>query len=157
MAHNNQFYAKYYFTHGTLSWRKKCSMYMNSLKIPSRNYFFPIFHSFPCKEVTPNLNVYPGCSINNEKNVLYLMIFKRFYLFIHVRHRERGRDIGRGRRRLPMVGAQCGTRSKDSGIMPQTKSRCSITEPPTYPYLMIFLVQHYIAMPMHGKVHIPGP
>ena len=71
MAHNNQFYAKYYFTHGTLSWRKKCSMYMNSLKIPSRNYFFPIFHSFPCKEVTPNLNVYPGCSINNEKNVLY--------------------------------------------------------------------------------------
>ena len=28
-------------------------------------------------------------------------IFKRFYLFIHERHTERGRDIGRQRRRLP--------------------------------------------------------
>ena len=26
----------------------------------------------------------------------------RFYLFIHERHRERGRDIGRGRSRLPV-------------------------------------------------------
>ena len=29
-----------------------------------------------------------------------LFFFKRFYLFIHERHRERGRDIGRGRSRL---------------------------------------------------------
>ena len=28
------------------------------------------------------------------------LFFKRFYLFIHERHRERGRDIGRGRSRL---------------------------------------------------------
>ena len=27
---------------------------------------------------------------------------KRFYLFIHERHRERGRDTGRGRSRLPV-------------------------------------------------------
>ena len=33
---------------------------------------------------------------------IYLFIFKRFYLFIHERHREkeRGRDTGRGRSRL---------------------------------------------------------
>ena len=30
------------------------------------------------------------------------LFLKRFYLFIHERHRERGRDIGRGRSRLPM-------------------------------------------------------
>ena len=29
-----------------------------------------------------------------------LLIFLRFYLFIHERHRERGRDMGRGRSRL---------------------------------------------------------
>ena len=29
-------------------------------------------------------------------------IFKRFYLFIHERHTERGRDTGRGRSRLPV-------------------------------------------------------
>ena len=34
-----------------------------------------------------------------------MIIFKRFYLFIHERHRERGRDIGKGRSRLP-VGEQ---------------------------------------------------
>ena len=28
------------------------------------------------------------------------VIFLRFYLFIHERHRERGRDTGRGRSRL---------------------------------------------------------
>ena len=29
------------------------------------------------------------------------LVFLRFYLFIHERHTERGRDIGRGRSRLP--------------------------------------------------------
>ena len=29
------------------------------------------------------------------------IIFKRFYLFIYGRYTERGRDIGRGRSRLP--------------------------------------------------------
>ena len=30
---------------------------------------------------------------------IFLYIFKRFHLFIHERHSERGRDIGRGRSR----------------------------------------------------------
>ena len=30
----------------------------------------------------------------------YLLFLKRFYLFIHERHGERGRDTGRGRSRL---------------------------------------------------------
>ena len=30
----------------------------------------------------------------------FIDLFKRFYLFIHERHRERGRDIGRSRSRL---------------------------------------------------------
>ena len=35
------------------------------------------------------------------KNNIFLSLFKRYYLFIHERHRERGRDTGRGRTRLP--------------------------------------------------------
>ena len=44
-----------------------------------------------------------------------LFFFKDFHLFIHERHRERGRDIGRGRSRLP-VRTQCGIQSQDPGI-----------------------------------------
>ena len=33
---------------------------------------------------------------------LQCAIFKRFYLFIHERHKERGRDTGRGRGRVPV-------------------------------------------------------
>ena len=40
----------------------------------------------------------------------YFFFFKRFYLFIHERHRERGRDIGRGRSRLQL----------DTGLDPRT-------------------------------------
>ena len=43
----------------------------------------------------------------------FSFFFLRFYLFIHERHTDRGRDIGRGRSRL-MQGAQCETRSQDS-------------------------------------------
>ena len=32
---------------------------------------------------------------------LFITFFRRFYLFIHKRHREGGIDIGRGRSRLP--------------------------------------------------------
>ena len=32
------------------------------------------------------------------------IIFKRFYLFIHERHRERGKDTDRGRSREPDLG-----------------------------------------------------
>ena len=34
------------------------------------------------------------------KNIFKGFFFLRFYLFIHERHRERGRDTGRGRSRL---------------------------------------------------------
>ena len=45
---------------------------------------------------------------------LRLFFFLRFYLFIHERHRERGRDVGRGRSRLPT-----GTLMQDSIPGPQ--------------------------------------
>ena len=38
----------------------------------------------------------------NQKSVLYSFSFLIFYLFIHERHTERGRDIGRGRSWLPV-------------------------------------------------------
>ena len=46
-----------------------------------------------------------------------ILFYLRFYLFIHERHRERGRDIGRGRSRLPaespMQDSITGPRDRD--------------------------------------------
>ena len=39
--------------------------------------------------------------LDDDEVVFFFSFFKRFYLFNHKRHRERGRDIGRGRSRLP--------------------------------------------------------
>ena len=51
---------------------------------------------------------------NSKSNFIF---FKDFYLFIHERHRERGRDIGRERSRLrePNVGLNPGTRGSRPG------------------------------------------
>ena len=49
---------------------------------------------------------------------------------------ERGRDIGRGRSRLP-VG--CGTRSRNPRLMTWAKGRCSTAEPPKRPPITIIL------------------
>ena len=61
--------------------------------------------------------------------------FLRFYLFTLERHikRERGRDIGRGRSRLPARNLMWDLIS-DPGIMPSAKGRCSTAEPPRHPY-----------------------
>ena len=45
--------------------------------------------------------------------LLSFFFLKRFYLFIHERHRGRGRDIGRGRSRLLAGSLICRTRSQD--------------------------------------------
>ena len=34
--------------------------------------------------------------------MIFRIFLKRFYLFIHERHREKDRDTGRGRNRLPV-------------------------------------------------------
>ena len=40
--------------------------------------------------------------INHGNSLIFVYLFKkRFYLPIHERHRERGRDIGRGRHHEP--------------------------------------------------------
>ena len=60
----------------------------------------------------------------NYREFYFLFIFlKIFYLFIHERHTKRGRDIGRGRSRLPEGGAWCGTISQDPRIMTWAKGR----------------------------------
>ena len=48
-----------------------------------------------------NWEVTPATSPGNCLSLSYgFVFFLRFYLFIHERHRERGRDTGRGRSRL---------------------------------------------------------
>ena len=58
-----------------------------------------------------------------------LIFFNFIYLFIQDRHRERGRDTGRGRSGS-MQGARCGTRSRVSRIMPWAEGRRQTAEPP---------------------------
>ena len=55
-------------------------------------------------------------------------------LFIHDRHTERGRDIGRGRSRLP-EGSLMWTQSQDPGIT--TWAKGLPTEPPQRPYARV--------------------
>ena len=54
-------------------------------------------------------------------------------LFIHERHTERGRDIGRGRRSRLHAGSPMWDSILDPGITPWTKGRCSMVEPPRHP------------------------
>ena len=61
------------------------------------------------------------------------IFFKRFYSFIHERHTERGRDIGRGRRSRLHAESLMWDSIQDSGITPWAKGRCSTTEPPRRP------------------------
>ena len=65
----------------------------------------------------------------------YIIIFKDF---IYSWETQRGRDIGRGRSRLPMLGAPCGTQSRNPRITPWVESRCWTTEPPRCPFILFF-------------------
>ena len=67
----------------------------------------------------------------------WLIFFKILLIDWWETHSERGRDIGRGRSRLPW-GAQCGTRSQDPGVTLWAKCRCSTAEPPRCPRKRVF-------------------
>ena len=64
-----------------------------------------------------------------------LFLEKRFYLFIHERHREREAKTQAEGEAGSMQGAQCRTRSRDSRITPWAEGRYSTFEPPTHPKL----------------------
>ena len=64
-----------------------------------------------------------------KKNYYY---FLKIYLFIHERHRVRGRDTGRRRSRL-LSGRLMWDSIPDPGITPPAEGRCSTAEPPRRP------------------------
>lgn len=68
--------------------------------------------------------------------LILFSFFKRFYLFM--KHRERDRDMGEGEVSSSR-GGPCGTESQHPGIMPWAKGRRSTTEPLRHPlnYLQI--------------------
>ena len=55
-----------------------------------------------------NISITYVTIIHVTENLPSGAFFLKIYLFFHERHRERGRDIGRGRKRLPL-GAWFGT------------------------------------------------
>ena len=61
----------------------------------------------------------------------FVFIFLKI-LFIYSWETQRGRDIGKGRSRLP-VGTWCGTWSQDPGITTWAEGRYLTTEPPRCP------------------------
>ena len=58
-------------------------------------------------------------------------------LFIHERHRERGRDMGRGRSRLPARSLMWDS-IPDPRITPWAEGRCSTAEPPKCPFSSLY-------------------
>ena len=67
-----------------------------------------------------------------ELKMLDFLCFLKEFIYLFIRDRERGRDIGRGRSRVPV-----GNPMKDSIPGPQdhdwSEGRCSTTEPPRCP------------------------
>ena len=77
-------------------------------------YFWVIEFNY-CLKCGKTLLIWTAFGITKlQKYTLFIYLFKRFYLFIHERHRdrERDRDTGRGRRgsmQEPDVGFDPGT------------------------------------------------
>ena len=71
---------------------------------------------------------------------MHLCHFKKiFYLFIHERHRERGRDIGRGKEGESdfLQGAQCETHPENLGSCPELKADAQPLSHPDVPNSVI--------------------
>ena len=66
-----------------------------------------------------------------------IFFFLRFYLFIHEKHAERGRDVGRKRGRFTS-GSLMQDLIPGPWIMTWAEGRCSTTEPPRCPVLSLF-------------------
>ena len=78
-------------------------------------------------------------SLNLYTKELHRSFFLRFYLFIHQRHTERGRDTAEGEADSPQEARWCRTWSRTPGIMPWDKGRCSTAELPRHPMNCIYL------------------
>ena len=76
----------------------------------------------------------------------YYFFFLRFYLFTYEKHRERGRDIGRGRSRLPTKSPMWDSIA-DPGITPGAEGRHSTAEPPRHPEDITVLLQTVFCSP----------
>ena len=100
-----------------------------------------------------------------EADFLTKIFFLRFYLFVHERHRERGRNTGRGRSRLPV-----GSLMWDSipGLQDHTLSRKQIpltAEPPRSPslvalnsctyFVLALYSMHLSIVPVYGLIALP--
>ena len=99
----------------------------------------PLEATLPHKKASVGkINLFPvdlSCYLNSRYGLpccwCFFLFFQDF-IYLVMRHTERGRDMGRGRNRL-LTGNCCGTWSQDSRIMTWAKGRCSTTEPPRCP------------------------
>ena len=78
-----------------------------------------------------------SCKLKSLKAIL--PFFKRFYLFIHERHKEREAEIQAEGEAGSRQGARHETQSQVSRIMPWNKGRCSTAEPSRCPQIEVFL------------------
>ena len=72
----------------------KCKGIINVLFL-----FYVYFKILIPGQLTDNILLVLGVQYSDSTllHIIHYSLFKRFYLFIHERHRERGRDTGRGR------------------------------------------------------------
>ena len=73
--------------------------------------------------------IFKGHILRFWMDVIFFFFF-RFYLFTHERHRERGRDISRGRSRLPVGSSMWGLDPRTPGSCPELKAD---TQPLSHP------------------------
>ena len=77
--------------------------------------------------------------------------FKKYFIYSWETHR--GRDIGRGRSRLP-VGSPCRSRSQDPRVMPWAEGRHSTTELPTCPDHLFYFFKFFWSSVLIGECKI---
>ena len=96
----------------------------------------PQMESSVLNPTSVNKDLTPNCSFSLSQKWKFIFFLKTVFIYLQETHTERGRDIGRG---LPayaagsMQGAQCGTWTWKSRIIPWAKGRRWIAEPHRHP------------------------
>ena len=106
----------------SIPWSRSCKLVAHRLDLACQGLQY-MFNGDPGEKKLDGMKEKPFW---RYKCLEFVIIFFKI-LFIHERHTERGRHIGRGRSRL-LRGARCGTRSQDPGLMLWAKGRHSAIE-----------------------------
>ena len=93
------------------------------------------------QDIHGEASICPSSSTPCRDSTSVFSHLKKNFIYLLTRRRERGRDKGRGRSRLP---SGCETWSQDPGITTWAKGRHSTTEPPRCPPISLMYVWFFV-------------